>query len=94
MNWSLVPLMGGAIAFGYLGYWLQGRLSSTLGDTEALPGPITVVGLVAFALGQSASAWPAGTSPGNRRQPKMSKRRPIDPTHGCGRLPTQATQPQ
>jgi NADH-quinone oxidoreductase subunit L len=51
MNWSLVPLMGGAIAFGYLGYWLQGRLSSTLGDTEALPGPITVVGLVAFALG-------------------------------------------
>jgi NADH-quinone oxidoreductase subunit L len=51
MNWSLIPLMFGAIVFGYLGYWLQGRLSSTVGDSEALPGPITVVGLIAFALG-------------------------------------------
>ncbi|MDQ6669161.1 MAG: NADH-quinone oxidoreductase subunit L [Chloroflexota bacterium] len=51
MNWSLVPLMFGAIVLGYFGTWLQGRLSSTLGDAEVLPGPITLVGLAAFALG-------------------------------------------
>jgi NADH-quinone oxidoreductase subunit L len=51
MNWSLVPLMVGAVVFGYLGYWLQGRLSSTLGESEVLPGPITLVGVLAFALG-------------------------------------------
>jgi len=51
MNWSLVPLMLGAVVLGYSGNWLQGRLASLLGGTEALPGPITVVGLAAFALG-------------------------------------------
>jgi NADH-quinone oxidoreductase subunit L len=51
MNWSLVPLMLGAIGFGYLGSWLQARLANPLGEIEPLPGPITVVGVVAFALG-------------------------------------------
>jgi NADH-quinone oxidoreductase subunit L len=51
MNWSLVPLMAGSIVFGYLGSWLQGRLAGPLGETEALPGPITPIGLAAFALG-------------------------------------------
>ncbi|HLZ30237.1 MAG TPA: proton-conducting transporter membrane subunit [Chloroflexota bacterium] len=51
MDWSLVPLMVGAVAFGYLGYWLQGALVASLGQTEALQGPITAYGLVAFALG-------------------------------------------
>ena len=36
LNWSLVPLMVGAIAFGYLGYWLQGALSPTLGKVVGL----------------------------------------------------------
>jgi hypothetical protein len=70
MNWSLVPLMIGAIVFGYLGYWLEGRLASTLGDTEALPGPITIVGLVAFALGAigfGVACW-YFTRPAVRRQ--------------------------
>jgi NADH-quinone oxidoreductase subunit L len=59
MNWSLVPLMVGAVVFGYLGSWLQGDLATTLGDTEALPGPITAIGVVAFALGAGgfAVAW-------------------------------------
>jgi NADH-quinone oxidoreductase subunit L len=51
MNWSLVPLMVGAIAFGYLGSWLQVRLAGPVPDHEALPGPITPIGLAAFALG-------------------------------------------
>jgi hypothetical protein len=60
MNWSLVPLMVGAIVFGYLGPWLQGRLFPALGDAEPLPGPISVIGLVAFALGAigfGAACW-------------------------------------
>jgi NADH-quinone oxidoreductase subunit L len=59
MNWSLVPLIVGAIAFGYLGTWLQARLASPLGEIEALPGPITPIGLAAFALGAIgfAVAW-------------------------------------
>jgi NADH-quinone oxidoreductase subunit L len=51
MNWSLVPLMVGSIAFGYLGTWLESRLAGTLGEVEPLPGPITPIGLLAFALG-------------------------------------------
>jgi hypothetical protein len=51
MNFSLVPLMVGAVVFGYLGAWLQGQLSATLGESEVLPGPITLVGVLAFALG-------------------------------------------
>jgi NADH-quinone oxidoreductase subunit L len=59
MNWSLVPLMVGAVTFGYLGSWLQARLADPLGEIEPLPGPITWVGLVAFALGALgfALAW-------------------------------------
>jgi NADH-quinone oxidoreductase subunit L len=51
MNWSLVPLMVGAIAFGWLGSWLQAALAPTLGEIEALPAPIDPRGLLAFALG-------------------------------------------
>jgi len=51
MNWSLVPLMVGAIAFGWLGVWLQGMLAAPLGEIEALPPPIDPRGLLAFALG-------------------------------------------
>src|SRR6266700_6780119 len=40
MNWALVPLMVGAIAFGWLGTWLQTRLAEPLGEIEALPPPI------------------------------------------------------
>src|SRR5713226_7336442 len=51
MNWSLVPLMVGAIAFGWLGSWLQATLAPALGETEALPALIDPRGLLAFALG-------------------------------------------
>jgi NADH-quinone oxidoreductase subunit L len=51
MNWSLVPLMVGSVVFGYLGSWLQARLAGPLGGTEALPPPIDLRGLLAFALG-------------------------------------------
>jgi NADH-quinone oxidoreductase subunit L len=51
MNWALVPLMVGAIVLGYSGGWLQTQLASALGDTEALPAPITPIGLLAFAVG-------------------------------------------
>src|SRR5450631_1112691 len=43
--------MVGAIVFGYLGGSLKGALAPILGDAEGLPGPITLVGLVAFGLG-------------------------------------------
>jgi NADH-quinone oxidoreductase subunit L len=51
MNWSLVPLMVGAIAFGWLGSWLQGMLAAPLGEIEALPPLVDPRGLLAFALG-------------------------------------------
>src|SRR5207302_4072866 len=59
MNWSLVPLMVGAISFGWLGGWLRARLAGPLGDTESLPGLITPEGLLAFALGAAGFgiAW-------------------------------------
>jgi hypothetical protein len=59
MNWSLVPLMVGAISFGWLGSWLQSRLAEPLGELEALPPPIDPRGLLAFALGAIgfALAW-------------------------------------
>src|SRR5438067_1841359 len=37
MNWSLVPLIVGAIAFGWLGTWLQTVLGASVGEIEALP---------------------------------------------------------
>lgn len=51
MDWSLVPLMVGAIVFGYLGNWLMGRLAGPLGDVEPLPSPFALTGWLAFALG-------------------------------------------
>src|SRR5207302_859146 len=51
MNWALVPLMVGAIAFGWLGSWLQTTLAPTLGEIEPLPALVDPRGLLAFALG-------------------------------------------
>jgi len=51
MNWSLVPLMVGAIAFGWLGSWLQTQLAAPLGDIEPLPALVDPRGVLAFALG-------------------------------------------
>jgi NADH-quinone oxidoreductase subunit L len=76
MNWSLVPLMVGATVFGYFGGPLRGALASVLGDSEGLPGPITLVGLAAFGLGAvgfSAACWyftrPAATAEDERGEP-------------------------
>ncbi|MGI9146352.1 MAG: NADH-quinone oxidoreductase subunit 5 family protein [Chloroflexota bacterium] len=66
MNWSLVPLMGGAIAFGYLGLWLKDRLATVLDTAEGLPGPITPIGLAAFVLGAigfGLACWYFGRQP-------------------------------
>jgi NADH:ubiquinone oxidoreductase subunit 5 (subunit L)/multisubunit Na+/H+ antiporter MnhA subunit len=59
MNWSLLPLIFGSITFGYLGGLLRTLMEPTLGEIEPLPGPLTVVGLVAFALGAIGfgAAW-------------------------------------
>jgi NADH-quinone oxidoreductase subunit L len=59
MNWALVPLMIGAVVFGYVGGWLQGRLEGPLGELEALPPAVDPRGLAAFALGAIgfALAW-------------------------------------
>jgi NADH-quinone oxidoreductase subunit L len=59
MNWSLLPLIFGAIFFGWPGGWLQGRLAGPLGDTQVLPGLVTPEGLLAFVLGAAgfAVAW-------------------------------------
>jgi NADH-quinone oxidoreductase subunit L len=59
MNWSLVPLMIGAIAFGYVGDWLREHLGGLVGETEPLPSPLDPRGLLAFALGAAgfAIAW-------------------------------------
>jgi NADH-quinone oxidoreductase subunit L len=59
MNWSLVPLMIGAIVFGYFGPWLQVQLSGPLGPSEPLPPPLDPLGVTAFALGAIgfAIAW-------------------------------------
>jgi NADH-quinone oxidoreductase subunit L len=53
MNWSLVPLMVGAIVFGWFGGALATRLSGPLGEVEHVPGLInlTLPGLAAFTLG-------------------------------------------
>ena len=37
MNWSLVPLMLGSIAFGWLGGWLATHLEGPLGHIEPMP---------------------------------------------------------
>lgn len=51
MNWALIPLMVGAIAFGWLGTWLQTVLGPILGQIEPLPPVLDVRGLLAFGLG-------------------------------------------
>jgi NADH-quinone oxidoreductase subunit L len=51
MNWSLVPLIVGAISFGWLGTWLQAALGTSVGELEALPPLVDPRGLVAFVLG-------------------------------------------
>jgi NADH-quinone oxidoreductase subunit L len=61
MNWSLVPLMVGSIAFGWLGGWLATRLDGPAGHIEVAPVLVnlSVPGLAAFALGAVgfAAAW-------------------------------------
>jgi NADH-quinone oxidoreductase subunit L len=51
MNWSLVPLMAGAIGFGWLGGWLAGALAGPLGAIEPLPPLLNFTGGLAFVLG-------------------------------------------
>src|SRR6266540_2617046 len=62
MNWALVPLMVGAVAFGWLGSSLAAGLSGPLAAVEYVAGPLslTVQGGAAFvlgALGFVASWW-------------------------------------
>ncbi|HET6317613.1 MAG TPA: proton-conducting transporter membrane subunit [Chloroflexota bacterium] len=53
MNWSLVPLMVGAIAFGWLGPTLAQLMSEPLGEVYPAPGvfQLTIRGGAAFVLG-------------------------------------------
>jgi hypothetical protein len=78
MNWSLVPLMFGAVVFGYLGSWLQARLAGPVPDTEALPGPISPIGLAAFVLGAAGFvvAWWYVT-----RRPEATQAGPAEPSY-------------
>jgi NADH-quinone oxidoreductase subunit L len=60
MNWSLVPLMIGAIVLGWAGGWLTNALAGPLGGAQPLPELFTVPGLVAAFLGVigfGAAAW-------------------------------------
>jgi NADH-quinone oxidoreductase subunit L len=62
MNWSLVPLMVGSIAFGWLGGYLATHLEAVLGHIEPIPTlvSLSLPGLAAFALGAigfGASWW-------------------------------------
>src|SRR6266851_2901912 len=51
MNWSLVPLMAGAIVLGWLGGWLSGALAGPLDGVEPLPPLLNLTGGLAFILG-------------------------------------------
>jgi len=71
MNWSLVPLMVGAIGLGWLGFWLIGQLNASLGDVEPFV-VISVSGLSAFALGAigfGAACWYVLRQPAQAAQP-------------------------
>jgi NADH-quinone oxidoreductase subunit L len=62
MNWSLVPLMIGAVTLGWVGWigWLPAALSGPLGGIEPLPPLLNLTGGLAFILGAVgflASAW-------------------------------------
>jgi NADH-quinone oxidoreductase subunit L len=86
MNWSLVPLMIGAIAFGWLGSWLQTRLAAPLGEIEALPPPIDPRGLLAFALGAVGFglAWWYFTRRASAGAPVLGQLAPEpEPTYGA-----------
>jgi hypothetical protein len=50
MNWSLVPLMLGSIALGWLGWWLVGVLGPVLGLIEP-PTWFSLTGGLAFIVG-------------------------------------------
>lgn len=51
MNWSLVPLMVGAIAFGWLGTFLASKLAGTIPVPEQPMALFSLEGIIAFALG-------------------------------------------
>jgi len=69
MNWALLPLMFGAITFGWLGPWLMQHLDGTV-PAEQLPPPITPEGLLAFALGVIGASFAWWLSrPGERAAP-------------------------
>src|SRR5258708_33100180 len=60
MNWSLVPLMAGALALGWLGSWLSGVLAGPLDGVEPLPPLLNLTGGLAFilgAIGFLGAAW-------------------------------------
>jgi NADH-quinone oxidoreductase subunit L len=62
MNWSLVPLMIGALLLGWVGWlgWLPVALASALGGIEPLPPLLNLTGGLAFILGAVGflvSAW-------------------------------------
>ncbi len=75
MNWSLIPLMIGAILLGWLGWvgWLPGILAGPLGGVAALPPLLNPTGGLAFILGAVgfvAAAWYVqrpGVAPGAAR---------------------------
>jgi len=70
MNWALVPLMIGAISFGWLGGWLMQHLSGTIPVPEQPPPLISPAGLLAFALGVIGVAFAWWLSqPGQRAAP-------------------------
>lgn len=62
MNWSLVPLMVGAVLLGWVGWlgWLPSALEGPLGGIETLPPLLNLTGGLAFILGAVgflAAAW-------------------------------------
>ena len=59
MNWSLVPLMVGAISLGWLGWWLEDVLSGVVPSSGLPPilNPTSGVAFILGAIGFVAAAW-------------------------------------
>jgi NADH-quinone oxidoreductase subunit L len=59
MNWSLVPLIAGAILLGWAGWWLESTLAAQV-PSEGLPAILSPTGGLGFILGAVgfvAAAW-------------------------------------